>query len=433
MAAAPGDLPEAATRRFAEGAFTSGLTVPDFAACLQMGLEPVGFVQGFCVMQWQWYGMGSPYGTFGAPFQGRAGGYSESWQCPHGFVSAEHRGWGQNYEQSWIEDAWQQGFSSAYDRMIEEATSVGAHGVVGLVDASERLGDMGVLEFRVQGTAVKVEGGQPPADGRPWTTYLAGQRLAKSIEAGYAPVSIAATVASVRVWAYCVTEYLTEGSRSSWGYQVGAPRDRADVQGPHGRAPHRPPTGPVPARRRLAPRGLDDHHRARARPGRRRAPVHPAGEPGTPVQEIRPDAEPPTHGAHAVSPDRDARSRADPVDLKQEMRDAAEFLSRPAPADTAPSATHRGGRTSDLSIDEELSLHSIGWEPIQLVCGASLYSVPARGVELGTGRDHLGLERLRAGLRRRRRPHPPGVHEDGRAGRGRGPCRGGGPPAIMST
>jgi hypothetical protein len=57
---------------------------------------------------------------------------------------------------------------------------------------------------------------------RPWTTYLAGQRLAKSIEAGFAPVSIAATVASVRIWAYCITEYLTEGSNASWGYQVGA-------------------------------------------------------------------------------------------------------------------------------------------------------------------------------------------------------------------
>ena len=36
-------------------------------------------------------------------------------------------------------------------------------------------------------------------------------------------MSIAATVASVRVWAYCVTEYLTEGSTASWGYQAGAP------------------------------------------------------------------------------------------------------------------------------------------------------------------------------------------------------------------
>jgi hypothetical protein len=218
----PDDIPEAAARRFAEGAFTSGLTVPDFAACLQMGLEPVGFVQGFCVMQWQWYGMGSPYGTFGTPYGGTTRGYSDTWQCPHGFVSAEHRSWGQNYEQSWIEDAWRQGFSAAYERMIEEATAVGAHGVVGVVDASERLGDIGVLEFRVQGTAVTVKDGPPPAGGRPWTTYLAGQRLAKSVEAGFAPVSIAATVASVRVWAYCITEYLTEGSNANWGYQMPA-------------------------------------------------------------------------------------------------------------------------------------------------------------------------------------------------------------------
>jgi len=216
------DLPEAAVRRFAGGAFTSGLTVPDFAACLQMGLEPVGYVQGFCVMQWQWYGTASRYGNWG-PAANRSGGYSENWQCPHGMVSAEHRAWGQNYEQTWVENAWSQGFSAAYERMVEEAASAGAHGVVGLVDATEPLSEMGVLEFRVQGTAVRVTDGPAPAGGRPWTTYLAGQRLAKLVEAGYAPVSIAASVASVRVWANCITEYLTEGTSSAWGNQaVGA-------------------------------------------------------------------------------------------------------------------------------------------------------------------------------------------------------------------
>ncbi len=29
--------------------------------------------------------------------------------------------------------------------------------------------------------------------------------------------------------------------------------------------------------------------------------------------------------------------------------------------------------TSDLSIDEELNLHSIGWEPVELVSGISLF------------------------------------------------------------
>ena len=219
MGADPADLPEAATRRFAEGAFTSGLTVPDFAACLQMGLHPVGYVQGFCVMQWQWYGTAARYGNWG-PAANRTGGYSETWQCPHGMVSAEHRAWGQNYEQTWVEDAWGQGFSAAYERMVEEAASAGAHGVVGLVDTTEPLGETGVLEFRVQGTAVRATEGPPPAGGRPWSTYLAGQRLAKLVEAGYAPVSIAAAVASVRVWANCVTQYLTEGTSSTWGGQA---------------------------------------------------------------------------------------------------------------------------------------------------------------------------------------------------------------------
>jgi len=63
---------------------------------------------------------------------------------------------------------------------------------------------------------------------------------------------------------------------------------------------------------------------------------------------------------------------ASPVDIGTEMRAAADFLSRP------PSATpaDRGARTSDLSMDEEIALHSIGWEPLQLVCGACLFSVP---------------------------------------------------------
>ena len=54
-----GDLPEAAVRRLESSAFSSGLSVPDFAACLDLGLQPVALVQGFCVMQWGWYGPGS--------------------------------------------------------------------------------------------------------------------------------------------------------------------------------------------------------------------------------------------------------------------------------------------------------------------------------------------------------------------------------------
>jgi uncharacterized protein YbjQ (UPF0145 family) len=52
---------------------------------------------------------------------------------------------------------------------------------------------------------------------------------------------------------------------------------------------------------------------------------------------------------------------------------AAKVLAQPG--DSA--GTNRGGRmTSDLSIDEELVLHSIGWEPVDLVTGVSIHSIP---------------------------------------------------------
>jgi uncharacterized protein YbjQ (UPF0145 family) len=36
----------------------------------------------------------------------------------------------------------------------------------------------------------------------------------------------------------------------------------------------------------------------------------------------------------------------------------------------------RANVTSDLSIDEALILHSIGWEPVELVCGAGVWPIP---------------------------------------------------------
>jgi uncharacterized protein YbjQ (UPF0145 family) len=216
---APADLPEAAVRRLESGAFSSGLTVPDFAACLDLGLHPVGLVQGFCVMRWGWYGAGSGYMRGMNPYTGggqAAGAYSETYRCPHGFVSNEHRMWGQNLEQSWVQDAWNQGYQASYSRMLEEATEAKAHGVIGVVDRVAHLADTGTTEFHFLGTAVVVDGGPPPAGGVPWTTYLAGQRLTKSIEAGYMPISVVASMASIRVWAFCMTEYLMEGNRM-WG------------------------------------------------------------------------------------------------------------------------------------------------------------------------------------------------------------------------
>jgi len=210
-----GDLPEAVERRFAEGGFSSGLSVPDFGACLDMGLEPVGFVQGYCAMQWGWLASQGMRGSMGYPSQD-AGGYSEVFQCPHGMRGPAHRSWGQNFQQAQVEAFWTEGFSSACGRMVDEAVALGAHGVVGVVDTVGEISDIQVLEFHLRGTAVRVRG-MPPSAFQPWTTYLAGQRLAKAFEAGFVPVAVISAVSSVRVWGYCMTEILIHGQAgASW-------------------------------------------------------------------------------------------------------------------------------------------------------------------------------------------------------------------------
>lgn len=190
--------------------FTSGLSVADFAACLDMGLEPVGLAQGFCAVRSS-PGV-SPLGTSmgSALYQPAANDYVANYQCPHGFVSADHRMWGQNYQQTWVERIWRQGFTSAYSRMVAEATALGAHGIVGVFDNVNPLVADGIVEFTIRGTAVRLKGHTTSL--APWSTYLAGQRLAKSFEAGFAPVNIVAAVSSVRVWASCMTVYLMESA-----------------------------------------------------------------------------------------------------------------------------------------------------------------------------------------------------------------------------
>ncbi|MGC2486629.1 MAG: heavy metal-binding domain-containing protein [Acidimicrobiales bacterium] len=65
------------------------------------------------------------------------------------------------------------------------------------------------------------------------------------------------------------------------------------------------------------------------------------------------------------------------VDVKADVRRAVASLA------DAPPAT--GTSTSDLSIDEELNLHSIGWEPVELVSGVSVFSVPVGMWNWGQG------------------------------------------------
>jgi len=212
------DLGEIVSERLGSKAWSSGLSVSDFASCLSLGMEPAAFVQGFAVMQWAWYstglGMGG-YSNLGYPaLPSGKGVYSEQWNCPHGFVGGEHRMYGFNYEQTWVENNWKTGWDLAFNRMLDEAKSAGAHGVIGVVDEMHNLAGTGAAEFRIQGTAVRVP--DSPLPPKPFTTFLSGQRLAKLLETGHVPVSVVASLSSVQMVASCMTHYQLSGNTPGW-------------------------------------------------------------------------------------------------------------------------------------------------------------------------------------------------------------------------
>ena len=223
MATVPGgaasDLPEAAARRLGSSSFSSGLSIPDFAACLHMGLRPVGLVQGFCAMAWNpsWYLPGQSYAGYAVQGWGNE---LNRYYCPHQIMhSQEHPRFGFNVEATAIEAVWAQGYNATYQRMLEEAGALGAHGVIGVTDATKSLIGPNVREFHLFGTAVVVEGAPAPA--RPWSTYLAGSKLGKLFEAGMEPVSVVGAFAAVTILPSCVTEIQEHGRYDP--YQVVSP------------------------------------------------------------------------------------------------------------------------------------------------------------------------------------------------------------------
>lgn len=207
--------------------FTSGLSVSDFAATLQLGMTPVALVQGCSVISWHWYAKDSPYlrPRYFARDDRRE--VLTNYSCPHlPPLVPGHWTWGQNFEQPWKTDAWQAGFDSAYQQMMDSAVRAGAHGVVGVVDRSADRAEAGLREIRVVGTAVVLDGQDAPSS--VWSCRLGGQTLGKLVEAGFWPVSVVGAMASVRSWAVCATKMLLDGdydelARTTHRVKAGSP------------------------------------------------------------------------------------------------------------------------------------------------------------------------------------------------------------------
>ncbi|HEY0448486.1 heavy metal-binding domain-containing protein [Actinophytocola sp.] len=150
------------------GPWTSLLSVPAAAGLRVAGLEPAGEVMGSMVQQISL--VGASCGTY--------------WPGPGGWVAGGPvaaplgpRGFGPYL------DALNLGYATALDRMTQEATALGADGIVGITLATVPLG--GAVEFTALGTAVRAPGHQRP--GRVFTTALSGQDVAKLMTAGWVP------------------------------------------------------------------------------------------------------------------------------------------------------------------------------------------------------------------------------------------------------
>jgi uncharacterized protein YbjQ (UPF0145 family) len=194
-----GGIPIAAERRLRElgergGAFTSDLSVADFALCHQLGLRPLSQVMGSSVYQ-----MG---------YQEGMGGYA----------------WGTMLtELDTLSRALNEVRGRALGRLAEEARQVGADAVVG-VDTRMGESDFGTgsiaLEQVVIGTAVRRgksrEGGSSGAGGAPVLTELSVADFAKLVQAGFEPCGIVAWSAVFFV-SYAFSPTLLEGGMLGGG------------------------------------------------------------------------------------------------------------------------------------------------------------------------------------------------------------------------
>ncbi len=145
-------------------AYTSDLSVGDFALCHQQGLEPLAQVMGSSIYQVGW----------------------ESARWPSAW------GAGLMFELDALSDAWNKVRELALGRLAEEATSVGADAVVG-VDIRTGTHDFaeGGIEQIVVGTAVR-HASDSRRSAAPVLTELSVADYAKLLQAGVEPLGIVA-------------------------------------------------------------------------------------------------------------------------------------------------------------------------------------------------------------------------------------------------
>jgi uncharacterized protein YbjQ (UPF0145 family) len=192
-----GGIPVQAERRLREiaeegGAFTSDLSVADFALCRRLGLRPLAQVMGSSIYQVGY--QSTPWGTMGM-------------------------GGGLMFEMDTLSQAWNEVRQRAFARLAQEAALVGGDAVVGVELRSGRYDwAENAIEYMVIGTAVRHE--RAPAAGRgPVLTELSVADYAKLALAQIEPIGFVAWSSVFFVAASYATQMATGGLGGSWRNQ----------------------------------------------------------------------------------------------------------------------------------------------------------------------------------------------------------------------
>ncbi len=156
--------------------FTSDLSVNELSVVHQAGYEPLGQVMGSSVYHvgWQW-GLGTSWGM---------------------------------QEMTVLSHAYSEARRLAFGRLLQEASLLGADGVVGVRLERQKAGwDSGLIEFIAIGTAVRGNA-RSDANAPPFVSALSGEDFWMLRKSGFTPVSFAFGNCSY----ICVSSY----NRFSW-------------------------------------------------------------------------------------------------------------------------------------------------------------------------------------------------------------------------
>jgi uncharacterized protein YbjQ (UPF0145 family) len=158
----PADLPKDAAHRLAEleqGLFTSDLSVNEFLLVKDAGFHPLGFVMGSSIYH----------------------------------IGLQTRRWSTSQELEKLTSAMYAARELAITRMEEEASELGADGVVGVrLDVNYYEFGSDSAEFIAMGTAIKAEDGKSyrNVDGKPFTSDLSGQAFWTLRKVGHIPLGL---------------------------------------------------------------------------------------------------------------------------------------------------------------------------------------------------------------------------------------------------